>query len=103
MMPFVEETINRWSQRGGKSNVLEQVKNTVNDKKSVARTQILKDEIVILGEESSAVNVYNDHDLYTQLLSDYLAMNDDAPTQETDGEYLYGADLSLTQKYLAKR
>ena len=49
------------------------------------------------------MNIYNDHDLYTQLLSDYLAMNDDAPTQETDGDYLYGADLSLTQKYLAKR
>lgn len=75
---------------------MDQVKNTVNDNKSVARTQIVKDEIRILGHESSALNVYNDHDLYTQLLSDYLAMNDDAPSQQIDGDHLYGADLSLT-------
>ena len=57
--------------------------------------------------ESPNTNIYNDHDFYTVLLSDYLALNDQE-AQETsggagDGDYLYGADLSLTQKYLAKR
>ena len=37
------------------------------------------------------------------MLSDYLAMNDDSQQQNASGDYLYGADLSLTQKYLAKK
>ena len=57
----------------------------------------------ILGHKPSPANIYNDHDLYTVMLSDYLAMNDDSQQQNASGDYLYGADLSLTQKYLAKK
>lgn len=39
---------------------------------------MVKAETKILGNEPSQKNVYNDHDLYTVMLSDYLAMNDDS-------------------------
>jgi len=47
------------------------------------------------------VNVYNDKDFYGELLSDFLKTNDSsAPNQNAgqpdNGDYLYGADLSLT-------
>ena len=38
---------------------------------------MLKSDLKILGHEPSEKNIYNDHDLYTVMLSDYLAMNDD--------------------------
>lgn len=40
------------------------------------------------------------------LLSDFLAMNDEPNEEAGDnggGEFLYGADLSMTQKFLAKK
>ena len=40
------------------------------------------------------------------LLSDFLAMNDegaDDQNGDTGGEFLHGADLSMTQKFLAKK
>ena len=78
-----------------------QVKQSVNAKQ-IAKTQMLKTDI--LGHNPSSKNIYNDHDLYTVMLSDYLAMNDDSQQQnDASGDYLYGADLSLTQKYLAKK
>ena len=39
---------------------------------------MVKADLKILGNAPSDKNVYNDHDLYTVMLSDYLAMNDDA-------------------------
>ena len=51
-------------------------------------------------------NIYNDHDFYTVLLSDFLAMNDEGNedgNDEGNGEFLHGADLSMTQKFLAKK
>lgn len=54
-------------------------------------------------------NIYNDGDFYQVLLTDFLNMNDSEnagdplANQNTEGDYLYGADLSLTQKYLEKR
>lgn len=100
-IPFIEETVNRWSQRTittGKKpvNILDQVAHSLNDKKTTLRTQVIKEDLKILGDTASASNIFNDHDLYTSLLSDYLAMHDDAPTATSDGDYLYGADLSLT-------
>ena len=52
-----------------------QVKQSVNAKQ-IAKTQMLKSDI--LGHNPSSKNIYNDHDLYTVMLSDYLAMNDDS-------------------------
>ena len=103
MCPFFEETINRWSQRSAQKkpvDIMLQVKQSVNPKQ-IAKTQMLKS--TILGHNPSNTNIYNDHDLYTVMLSDYLAMNDDSQQQNASGDYLYGADLSLTQKYLAKK
>jgi len=41
------------------------------------------------------------------MLGDYLKENDptqeDPSTMDSNADYLYGADLSLTQKYLARR
>lgn len=51
-------------------------------------------------------NIYNDHDFYSVLLSDFLAMNDEPNEEAGDnggGDFLYGADLSMTQKFLAKK
>ena len=56
-------------------------------------------------------NLFNDYDLYQSMLSDFLNQNDkndDTVNQNVSGaggndEYLYGADLSMTQKYLVKR
>lgn len=64
---------------------------------------MVKSDLKMLGHAPSDKNVYNDHDLYTVMLSDYLAMNDDSQQEKGSGDYLYGADLSLTQKYLAKK
>ena len=52
--------------------------------------------------------IFNDHDYYQLLLNDFLANGekniDHTQDQNTvDQDFLYGADLSLTQKYLAKR
>ena len=54
--------------------------------------------------------IYNDHDFYRSLLSDFLNANgivDDADemerTQAGNEDFLFGADLSLTQKFLAKK
>ena len=54
------------------------------------------------------VNIYNDKDFYGALLSDFLKTNDNSAPDPNEGQpgnsdYLYGADLSLTQKYLLKR
>ena len=55
-------------------------------------------------------NLFNDHDYYQLLLNDFLQTNDKsigdqeaAGGPQDGGEFLYGADLSLTQKYLLKR
>ena len=80
MTPFIEETINRWSQRSAQKksvDIMQQVKQNVNAKQ-IAKTQMVKADLKILGNAPSDKNVYNDHDLYTVMLSDYLAMNDDA-------------------------
>ena len=60
----------------------------------------------MLGQSSAAdltndrdQNIYNDHDFYTVLLSDFLAMNDEGAEEAADGgngDFLHGADLSMT-------
>uniref|UniRef100_A0A7S3MWN6 Apoptosis-antagonizing transcription factor C-terminal domain-containing protein n=1 Tax=Strombidium inclinatum TaxID=197538 RepID=A0A7S3MWN6_9SPIT len=51
--------------------------------------------------------VFNDNDFYKVQLSDFLTMSGQTGVDEGDDkgddDYLHGADLSLTQKYLAKR
>lgn len=64
-------------------------------------------------------SIYNDHDFYKNLLSDFLnasgIMSDALETTplaghnhphlpaSSHGDFLFGADLSLTQKFLAKK
>jgi protein AATF/BFR2 len=77
------------------------------------KSQLKRDTYRVLGstdaEEAlkmSDLNLFNDHDYYQLLLNDFLSMNDkQGETTETKegAEFLYGADLSLTQKYLMKR
>ena len=130
-MPFINETIERWNartqnmsgllQKGQKKafhkTILEQVQDVMGDeemlKKAIMKSQLKRETYRILGstdaEEAlkmSDLNLFNDHDYYQLLLNDFLSMNDkQAETTDTkDGnEFLYGADLSLTQKYLIKR
>ena len=90
--------------------------------KVIMKTQFKRDTYKILGPvpsdyaldepsyftKENDVNIYNDHDFYTMMLSDFLAINDNEQHNESgdkdeNGEFLFGADLSLTQKYLAKR
>ena len=55
--------------------------------------------------EESCPNLFNDQEYYSLLLNDFLATKEDATGQDpaSDGQFLYGADLSLTQKFLAKK
>jgi hypothetical protein len=58
-------------------------------------------------------NIYNDFDFYQTLLKDFLEMNDQSTNDlynneengaEVDNDnYLDGADIGLTQKFLLKR
>ena len=50
--------------------------------------------------------IYNDQDLYKNLLTDFLAFNgekEDDEKGQMDDHYLYGADLSLTQKFIIRK
>lgn len=88
--------------------------------KALEKTQLKRDTYRVLGcmnpEEALKTvdaNLFNDHDYYQLLLNDFLSSNDRSnvgPDEAGaanggagDDEYLYGADLSLTQKFLAKR
>ena len=59
--------------------------------------------------ENSDANIYNDHDFYQILLSDFLQASGEADPDvdghdsETERRFLGAADLGLTQKYLAKK
>lgn len=60
---------------------------------------------------TSDVNIYNDHEFYQVLLSDFLQASgdqegddgEDGHDSETERRFLGGADLGLTQKYLDKK
>ena len=69
--------------------------------------ELMPDDEKILRERDAGI--YNDHDFYQQLLHDFLNApgQDDAEDQQQEEagnqDYLFGADLSLTQKFLAKK
>ena len=120
MMPFVNQTVDRWNARsqtlqaqiqGNKKafgkTIIEQVKQMIEDDhimdRLVEKTQLKRDTFQIEGlqdiNEDKNPNIYNDHDFYQLLLSDFLAMNDqEAGGDKNEGgdDFLYGADLSLT-------
>ena len=59
--------------------------------------------------QKTDANIYNDHDFYQVLLSDFLQASgaadgdEDGHDSETERRFLGGADLGLTQKYLLKK
>lgn len=69
--------------------------------------ELMPDDEKILRERDTGI--YNDHDFYQQLLHDFLngtgQEGQEEQQQEEAGnqDYLFGADLSLTQKFLAKK
>lgn len=82
----------------------------------IEKTRLKKDTYRAMGRSmedlhtSSDANIFNDHDLYQVLLSDFLQGNENGEEQEGDGHdseterhFLAGADLSLTHKYLQKK
>lgn len=120
VIPFAEQTIEKWNSRNQQismqknkqfnKSVVEQVQTIVKDqhvfKQAVQKTQYKRDTYSVLGQSSAAdltndrdQNIYNDHDFYTVLLSDFLAMNDEGAEEGADGgngDFLHGADLSMT-------
>lgn len=89
--------------------------------KAVEKTRLKRDTYRVLGSEDVEAtlaqqdkNLFNDHDCYQLMLNDFLQSNDRALNEpgedandKTGGagneDFLYGADLSLTQKYLLKK
>lgn len=83
----------------------------------IAKTQSKKDTYRAMGRSMEDLhtqndpNIFNDHDLYQVLLSDFLQGNENAEEQdggdghdsETERNFLAGADLGLTHKYLQKK
>jgi protein AATF/BFR2 len=82
----------------------------------IEKTQLKREAYKVLGRPHSDLtvdrvfNIYNDYDFYQALLKDFLANNDATyvPTEggaggADDDIYLDGADIGLTQKFLAKR
>lgn len=122
VIPFAEQTIEKWNSRNQQINmqksknnqfnrsVVDQVQTIIKDqhvfKQAVQKTQYKRDTYSVLGQSNASdlanerdQNIYNDHDFYTVLLSDFLAMNDDANEEAADGgdgDFLHGADLSMT-------
>lgn len=111
-LPFIEDTIDRWN---GRTQMLGQNKKQKTILQQIQETMADKEQLDKLLENSQQVSVdhYTDNAFYQQLLSDYLKQNDTYNNEEeqveedtgagTNQEYLFGADLSLTQKYLARR
>ena len=137
----MEETIEKWNSRtklisnlsqntGKKSTsvfnatIVEQVNSLLANEESrnrlIEKSQAKRDTYRILGRgvedlhKTSDANIYNDHDFYQVLLSDFLQASgeqeDDAVAEgagahdaETEKRFLGGADLGLTQKYLEKK
>ena len=83
--------------------------------KMLEKTQLKRDAYKVFGRSHDNLtadrdeNIYNDYDFYQALLKDFLANNDsqyvpqDNQPGGEDDIYLDGADLGLTQKFLAKR
>ena len=94
--------------------------NTESKNRLIEKTRSKRDTYRILGRgaedlhQMTDANIYNDHDFYQVLLSDFLQTqqgeNDDGDQDgedghdsETERRFLGGADLSMTQKYLSKK
>lgn len=98
------------TQKQFNKSVVDQVRTIVKDKQvfsqAVQKTQYKRETYSVLGQRKAEdlandrdKNIYNDHDFYSVLLSDFLAMNDEPNEEAGDnggGEFLYGADLSMT-------
>ena len=137
-LPFIEETIEKWNSRTKlignlaqnqskkqqtsifNATIVQQVNALLANEESrtrlVERTRSKRETYRVLGRSAedlhstTDVNIYNDHDFYQVLLSDFLQNNDDNPDHDGDGHdseterrFLMGADLGLTHKYLAKK
>lgn len=85
---------------------------TDSKQKLVAKSQQKRETYRVLGKEAQTtldetdVQIYNDHDFYQQLLSDFLAAHegeDEGQDGEDDAKYLGSTDLNLTQRYLQKK
>jgi hypothetical protein len=69
--------------------------------------ELMPDDEKILRDRDTGI--YNDHDFYQMLLHDFLnapGQDDQEEQQQEEAgnqDYLFGADLSLTQKFLAKK
>ena len=46
---------------------------------------------------------YNDHEFYRGLLTDFLNSAEQVDGGTDDKDYLFGADLSMTQKHIMKK
>jgi len=79
----------------------------------IERTRSKRETFRILGRglddlhASADANIYNDHDFYQVLLSDFLQASseaaggeDDGHDSETERRFLGTTDLGLTQKFL---
>lgn len=122
MLPFVEDTIEKWASRTqilkGKAHsksIIEQVYSLMNEAgnkaKMLERSRTGKDKVFgLLPSEQMALedrDVYNDNEFYQALLKDFLASNEgDQQAQGATGEddiYVDGADLNLTQRALERK
>ena len=103
--------------------IVEQIELIINDQelmaKATEKTQGKRDSYRVLGSsniaeslETKDPNLFNDHDYYQLLLNDFLSSNDKSLKDEgvdntANGaggdDFLYGADLSLTQKNILKK
>ena len=85
-------------------------------KRLIEKTRAKRDNYRIMGRSAEDLhntvdaNIYNDHDFYQVLLSDFLQAagegkddDDDGHDSETERRFLGGADLGLTNKYLRKK
>lgn len=91
MLPFVEDTIDKWASRtqilkgkGPSKSIIEQVYSLMNEAgnkaKMLERSRVSKDKVFgLLPSEQLAQedrDVYNDNDFYQALLKDFLATNE---------------------------
>lgn len=86
---------------------------TDSKQKLIAKSQQKRDTYRVLGKDATTnldeqdIQIYNDHDFYQQLLSDFLAAHEGEDNGDDGGEedskFLGNADLNLTQRYLQKR
>ena len=81
--------------------------------KLIEKSQLKRDNYKIFGmpmttfTEERDTNIYNDYEFYQNMLKDFLASSGEVEEENQlnggEDEYLEGADIGLTQRYLQKR